>query len=113
MKYKKENIFLKSYTDPSEPGSFSGISSFYKTLKTKNKNIKIKDVNEWVKSQDTYTLHKSKSKKFMRNQTVVDGINDTWQIDLCDMRAINHLTTISSTFLQLLMFLVKKLGQLS
>ncbi len=29
----------------------------------KYKNVKYKDVKEWLKSQDTYTLHKPKKKK--------------------------------------------------
>ena len=102
---KKTTQFLNDYTDPSKPGSFSGISSFYRALKTKNKKIKISDVNEWAKYQDAYTLHKNKTKKFLRNQTVVEGINDTWQIDLCDMRAIKsenenyqHILTIIDVF---------------
>ena len=41
----------------------------------------------------------------MRNQTIVEGINDTWQIDLCDMRTIKskndnnqHIMTIIDVF---------------
>ena len=53
----------------------------------KNK-IKRKDVKEWLQSQDSYTLHKPKISKFERNQIVVQGIDDTWQIDLCDLRSL-------------------------
>ena len=105
MKNKKELFFLKNYTDPSRPGAFSGVNSFFKSLKYVNKDVKLKDVNEWVKSQDVYTLHKPKTDKFTRNQTVVQGIDDTWQIDLCDMRSIQkendnfaYLLTIIDVF---------------
>ena len=80
--------FISSYTNPSKPGSFSGINSFYKSIKTKKNKIKIKNVKKWLLSQDSYTLHKPKITKFERNQIVVPGIDDTWQIDLCDMRAL-------------------------
>ena len=85
---KKTTQFLNDYTDPSKPGSFSGINSFYSALKTKKK-IKISDVNEWAKYQDAYTLHKNKAKKVLRNQTVVEEINDTWQIDCVTCEQLN------------------------
>ena len=94
------------YTDPSKPGSFSGINSFYKSLKAKKKKkITVKHVKEWLQSQDSYTLHKPKVSKFERNQIVVQGIDDTWQIDLCDMRSLKkfnknhqHILTIIDVF---------------
>ena len=33
---------------------------------------------------------KKRITKFERNQIVVNGINDTWQIDLCDMRSLKN-----------------------
>lgn len=41
-KFDKEKI-LNLYTDPSQPGSFSGINSFYKVLKQKDKKLKKND----------------------------------------------------------------------
>lgn len=52
--------FFKEYTDWNNPGSYSGSYSFFRSLKSKYKNVKYKEVKEWLKSQDTYTLHKPK-----------------------------------------------------
>ncbi len=84
-KLHKEKI-LNLYTNPSHPGSFSGINSFYRVLKQKDQYLKKDDLLEILKSQETYTLHRPKSKIFSRNKVKVYGIDDTWQIDLCDMR---------------------------
>ena len=96
---------ITAYTDPSKPGSFSGINSFYKSLNHKKNKIKVKNVKDWLQSQDSYTLHKPKISKFERNQIVVQGIDDTWQIDLCDMRSLKkfnknyqHILTIIDVF---------------
>ncbi len=87
---KIKNIdFLKEYTDWNNPGSYSGSNSFFRALKMKYKNVKYKDVKEWLNSQDTYTLHKPKIKNFKRMKTIVPGPKHTIQIDLCDMRAIS------------------------
>ena len=82
-----KNKIIKLYTDPSHPGAFSGLNTFYRVLKQKNKDLKKEDLEEILKSQETYTLHKPKTKKFKRNKVKVYGIDDTWQMDLCDMKS--------------------------
>jgi hypothetical protein len=97
--------FLKEYTSIDNPGSLSGVNTFYKYLKSKYKNVKFKDVQEWLKSQDTYTLHRPRIKNFQRNRVYASGIDDNWQIDLCDMRAlekenkgVNYILTVIDVF---------------
>ena len=85
----KEIDFLKEYTDISKPGSYTGALNFYRGLKQSYKNVKLKDVKDWLKTQDTYTLHRPKTKQIKRMKTIVSGIKDTIQIDLCDMRNIS------------------------
>jgi len=87
---KLNNEYLsKYYTNPKNPGSFAGISSLHKSLKEKNNNVSKSQLEEWIKSEDTYTLHKTRHKKFERNRIIVSGIDDTWQADLIDMRSIS------------------------
>ena len=74
----------KLYTDPSNPGSFSGIDGFLRA----NKNIKRSDLLNYLKNSETYTLHKPKRKKFYRRQVIVPSIDHTWQIDLLDVSKI-------------------------
>ena len=87
---KKEKIinYEKEYTDLKKTGSFSGVKSFYRELKKKNKNVKYNDVKNYLMENDSYTLHKPKNKKFRRSRIIVPGMNHTLQIDLCDMRSL-------------------------
>ena len=85
---KKVMNIEQEYTDIKKAGSFSGAISFFKHLKNRNKNIKYNDVIKHLKEIDTYTLFKSRNKKFKRSKIIVPGLNHTFQIDLCDMRSL-------------------------
>lgn len=63
-KYSINSIidFQKEYRKIKNVGSFSGLKSFYKELKKKYKHVKLKDVKEFLMSEDSYTLHKSRLK---------------------------------------------------
>ena len=63
----KKVDFYNEYTTLKNPSSLGGVYSFYKELKSKYKNVKLKEVKEWLQSQDTYTLHRQTLKKFPRN----------------------------------------------
>ena len=76
------------YANPSQPGSYSGLETFFRALKNKGINVEKKEVKEWLMSQNAYTLHKPLRKKFQRNRVIVSGIDDTWQADLADMSNI-------------------------
>jgi hypothetical protein len=79
-----QTIF-NDYTNPELPGSFSGLSSFKKNNK-KYKNNKL--VEKVITSLPAYSLHKSIRYKFKRSKTMVEGIDDQWQVDLADMSNI-------------------------
>lgn len=72
------------YYNPSNPGSYSGLSSLKKHYKINNKEL-----NKWIQDQETYTLHKPVQKKFLRNRIIVYGIDDTWQADLIDLQNLS------------------------
>ena len=75
----------KLYLDPKFPGSYSGAYKFYQEVKNIHSKVTLKKVNEILKSQDAYTLHKRTRKpKFCR--TLVFKPRDLWQIDLLDMQ---------------------------
>ena len=85
----KDKYFLKYYTNPKNPGSFSGLTGLYKALNEKEKTDKNR-LEKWIQSLDTYTLHKPKYKTFERNKTIVPGREDTWQADLIDMNSLTN-----------------------
>ena len=47
--------------------------------------ISEKQVKEWLKSQPTYTLHKTARKYYPTRQYVVHDIDEQWQADLADV----------------------------
>ena len=75
----------KLYLDPKFPGSYSGAYKFYQEVKNIHPKVTLKKVNEFLKSQDAYTLHK-KTRKPKYRRTLVFKPRDLWQIDLLDMQ---------------------------
>jgi hypothetical protein len=76
----------KLYTKPSNPGSFSGISGFLRA----NKNVKKKDLINYLKTSEAYTVQKPKRKNFVGKKVIVPSINHTFQIDLVDVSKIKE-----------------------
>ena len=73
----------KVYYDVSHPASYGGVSKLAKYSK-----VSTKVAREWLKSQDTYTLHKPTRTKFRRRRTITKGINDLFQMDLVDVSSL-------------------------
>ncbi len=81
------------YTDPSFPGSHSGLANFWKHLrnstnKTVNK-LTFKQIKEWSTQQSRYTHYKPARKKFMRKSYKLYSPNNIWEGDLLDMSALS------------------------
>ena len=76
----------KLYSDPSFPGSYSGLERFYQAVKERFPNVTRSEVREFLKSQDSYTLHKGIRKPRKYRRTLVFAPRDLWQIDLLDMQ---------------------------
>jgi hypothetical protein len=72
---------LERYTDPANPGAFSGLSGF-------KKNNKFKDYSE-LKYNKSFALHKQAKRKFARRSTIASEIDQFWQIDLIDLKKIS------------------------
>src|SRR5271156_742941 len=70
----------KIYYDPNHYAGFGSVSQL-----SKASGISQKNVEKWLQSQETYTLHKQSYKKFRTRQYRTSGIDHQWQADLCDM----------------------------
>jgi transposase InsO family protein len=70
----------KNYYDAREPGSYGGVRPLARRTGKKKE-----EVEAWLKTQDTYTLHKPVRRRFPRRKTVVGGVGHQWQADLVDM----------------------------
>ena len=82
--------YLQSkYYDPAFPGSFSGADRFFNAIKKEGLHeIKKKDVEDWLISQDAYTVNRSVRRRFKRNRVIVSGIDDQWDGDLMDVSSL-------------------------
>ncbi|KAJ8037999.1 hypothetical protein HOLleu_18960 [Holothuria leucospilota] len=47
-------------------------------------------IQEWLKRQNTYTLHKSVRRKFPRNRVLVNAIDHQWEKDLVDLSSLSR-----------------------
>ena len=74
----------KSYYDVKAVGSFGGIQPLSKRLRIMPEKVK-----DWLKTQDTYTLHKPVRYKFPRRKIIVGGIGHQWQADLVDVSRLS------------------------
>lgn len=79
------NIF-KDYTNPSNPGSFAGLSGFLKN----NKQYSKENVEKVLLTTNTFTQHNLPARKFQRTKIIVPGIDHTWQADLVDVQKIKY-----------------------
>ena len=74
------------YTQPeNNPSAFSGINSLYRAAKKTNPNIKVKDIQNFLKDQKSYTLHKPTLKKFPRRKILAPHPKVIASSDLADM----------------------------
>ncbi|CAF4043646.1 unnamed protein product [Rotaria magnacalcarata] len=65
-----------------KPGSFGGLKRLHDSLP---KHIKKKDVESFLRSDDSYTLHKNARKRFPTPRTITYARNNIWQLDLGDL----------------------------
>ncbi len=77
---------LSKYVNIKNPGSFLGLNGFIKNNNDFNKS----QVKTALKHLTAYTLHKPVNSKIKRNKTVVGGIDEQWQIDLCDVSNLKN-----------------------
>ena len=77
------------YHNPKDPGSLGGVARLVKRASelsiTKNKNL----IKEYLESQRAYTYHKPAKKHYLKNKTIVSGIDSQWQADLADMQSLS------------------------
>ena len=71
---------------PSHPASFTGLDAVYRAVKEEGESeISRKQVQDWLRQQDVYTLHKPARRRYKRSRVIVPGIDAQFQADLCDV----------------------------
>jgi hypothetical protein len=69
-KTKKINTI---YTDPNNPGGFSGFVNLYREVKRKYPEITKKDVLHFLEGNRTYTLFRGRRRNFKTSKTIPMG----------------------------------------
>ena len=85
----KEELLKKLYYDLKNPAAYAGKSKLLQKAKKHDANISLEDVEEWLKLELGYTLHKPIRLNFKTRPVVVHQIDEQWQIDLVDMNKIS------------------------
>lgn len=103
---EKETYFKHLYTDPSRPGSFSGLNKLSEAIK-RDGSFKFSrdDIKRELAKQDTYTVNRFVRRKFQRSRVIAYGVNDMVDVDLADFsrlsrynKGINYLLVAIDVF---------------
>ncbi|KAJ8050807.1 hypothetical protein HOLleu_04145 [Holothuria leucospilota] len=86
-----DTFLHKIYYYLSHPASFGGINKLYDEVKRDGRyNLSRNAIREWLKGQNTYTLHKPVKKNFARNRVLVNAIDHQWEMDLADLSSLSR-----------------------
>lgn len=80
-----DSILHDKYYNPKNVASFGGVQKLYNEVRKVNPGVKIDEVKQWLKRQETYTLFKPVRRKFLRLKTIQNEIDKQWQGDLLDL----------------------------
>ena len=86
----KNKLLQNVYENPSNIGSFSSIYKLYKSAKTLDKNVTLKDVKKFLSTQDSYTLHKPSKKHFLTQHIIAPKPKVIICMDLLDVQNISE-----------------------
>lgn len=73
------------YYDAKKPDSYGSAAGLRRQIKSSNREIQ-----NWLKGENAYTLHRRIVRKFKRRKTFSKGINDLWQIDVLDLSNLSR-----------------------
>ena len=71
------------YYNPAHPAGYAGPNKLYKVAQ--HLGYTHKQVNNWFKKQEVYSLTRPARHRFVRSQVRVNGLDDMWDADLIDM----------------------------
>ena len=79
------------YYNAQDPGSYGEVTRLLKRALEKGiEGINRKVVQEYLRDQQAYSVHKPAHKHFTRNKTITGEIAKQWQADLADMQTLSR-----------------------
>ena len=82
---KWERVLNEIYFDPKQPSAFSGPKKVYDALLKRKIRVTLRQVEEWVKNQDAYSLLRPVRYRFNRQRVITSGLDDMWDADLAEV----------------------------
>ena len=86
------NEYLENiYYNPAHPASYSGAQKLYRFVKKEGKHeLSLKQIKEWLSSQETYTVYKSYPLKYATQKILPYKRDLLWDSDLADFQAVSN-----------------------
>ena len=77
------------YYDLSHPASYGDLNKLYNEVQRVGVyTITRRELRDWLKKQDPYTLHKSATRRFPSNRILVSAMDHQWEMDLVDLGSL-------------------------
>ena len=74
------------YYETSHPGSYSGVDKLYRAIRAEGKHkISRKTIKDFLRTQETYGVHRKAVNKFPRPRVITSGIGVQAEVDLMDL----------------------------
>ena len=85
--HKKIYQLEKLYYERHRPSALVGVEKLYRAAR--HYGLKRSQVIHWLQQQPGYTLHKPARKTLPHNKVFVNGLDEQWQCDLCDLKSLS------------------------
>lgn len=85
-----DSLLRKIYYDPAHHASFSSADRLFQAARLINRDLSRRVVDDFLRKQHTYTLHKRVVRNFPRRRMVASFPHEHYQMDLADMTAFRR-----------------------
>ncbi|XP_048588389.1 uncharacterized protein LOC125572221 [Nematostella vectensis] len=83
------HLLQQIYYNPEHPAALGGVDKLLRAVRSKG--VSRAQVEAWLRTQSTYTVHKPYRRRYSRQRVIVNGMDEQWQADLCDMQAYSSV----------------------
>ena len=74
----KNKILKDVYYNLNSPSAYAGVQKVLNESRKRNSKISLKDVENFLMNEKTYTLYKPVRKKYQRLKTIPSGLHTDW-----------------------------------